>query len=420
VSAACNPSRDEDSPASTNGDPATAAPSRTFDPATETKKLRDHLASHDKPIAFLLGAGASAAVTAADGRSLIPAVTELTARCQTDVCAIDDETATAWTLITDALNPARRNIEEVLSAVRRMESAITGDDRLVGLSRDQLAKVESVIQATIAREVNPAAERYPEALPHLAMGRWIRRIDRSCPVEIFTTNYDTLIEQALEQEWVALFDGFVGARRPFFSAASLAREPMAPGRRWTRLWKIHGSVTWSILGRDTPHQRIVRGSEQSGGELILPSLLKYDESRKQPYLAILDRLRRVLTDYEDAILITAGYSFGDEHINEVIFEALEANPRLHVFALCHSDPAPEQALYEAALRRGNILVPGRTQAIVGGQPGTWYMSDNDGPAAERMSGIFHPDEDGSQTGALALGDFNILCALLDSIAGGHG
>jgi hypothetical protein len=104
----------------------------------------------------------------------------------------------------------------------------------------------------------------------------------------------------------------------------------------------------------------------------------------------------------------------------VIFEALEANPRLHVFALCHSDPAPEQALYEAALRRGNILVLGRTQAIVGGQPGTWYMSDNDGPAAERMSGIFHPDEDGSQTGALALGDFNILCALLDSIAGGHG
>lgn len=393
--------------------------SRTFDPAVETQKLRDHLASHDKPIAFLLGAGASAAVRATDGESLIPAVMELTSRCATAVEAIDDQAATAWELISQSLDSGRRNIEEILSAVRRMESAITGDDRLVGLSREQLKSTESVIQKTIAREVKPAQARFPDALPHLAMGRWIRRIDRSCPIEIFTTNYDTLIERALEQEWVPIFDGFVGARRPFFSGASLAREPMAPGRRWTRLWKIHGSITWSIIDKGSPLQRIVRGEEEEQGELILPSLMKYDESRKQPYLAILDRLRRVLTDYEDAILITAGYSFGDEHINEVLFEALDANPRLHVFALCHGDPAPDHALHQAALRRSNILVLGKTEAIVGGHRGTWRLTDPDGPTVERVAGIFEPDAAGSATGTMAIGDFNVLCELLDSIAGSN-
>ena len=392
----------------------------TFDPSVETQKLRDHLASHDKPIAFLLGAGASAAVQATDGEALIPAVAELTRRCESAICAIDTDTATAWKRINDSLESDRRNIEEILSAVRRMESAITGEDRLVGLTRHQLKSVESVIQQTIAREVNPPAGRFPETLPHLAMGRWIRRIDRSCPIEIFTTNYDTLIERSLEHEWVPVFDGFIGARRPFFSAASLAHESMAPGRRWTRLWKIHGSITWSMIDKDTPVQRIVRGSEQQEGELILPSLLKYDESRKQPYRAILDRLRSVLIDREDAILITCGYGFGDDHINEVIFEALEANPRLHVFALCHGDPAPDHALHQAALRRSNILVLGRTQAIIGGHLGGWRVTDSDGPMAERMAGIFEPDAEGSAIGSLALGDFNMLCGLLDSIAGSDG
>jgi hypothetical protein len=394
--------------------------SRTFDPSVETQKLRDHLASHDKPIAFLLGAGTSAAVQATDGEALIPAVAELTKRCEGAICAIDTDTATAWKRINDSLEAGRRNIEEILSAVRRMESAITGDDRLVGLSREQLQNAESVIQRTIAREVNPATERFPETLPHLAMGRWIRRIDRSCPVEIFTTNYDTLIERGLEQEWVPIFDGFIGARQPYFSAASLARESMAPGRRWTRLWKIHGSITWSIIDKDTPLQRIVRGSEQEGGELILPSLLKYDESRKQPYRTILDRLRSVLTEYEDAILVTSGYSFGDDHINEVIFEALDANPRLHVFALCHGDPAHDHVLHEVALRRSNILVLGKTKAIIGGHAGTWKLTDPDGPVVERMTGIFEPDAEGSVTGDLVLGDFNVLCVLLDAIAGGNG
>jgi hypothetical protein len=166
--------------------------------------------------------------------------------------------------------------------------------------------------------------------------------------------------------------------------------------------------------------------------LILPSLLKYDESRKQPYVAMMDRLGRVLTEREDVVLVTCGYSFSDQHINEVVFESLDANPRLHVFALCHSDPPATSQLVRAATRHPNILVLARRRAIVGSREGEWRLSD---PAlgASRLDGLFEPDSPGggsgtpasagasgaavTATGKLALGDINVLCLLLDRIAG---
>lgn len=389
----------------------------TFDPAIETQKLRDHLASHDKCIAFLFGAGTSV-VPGTDGNPLIPAVTELTKRCAVAVAAKDSSYGSAWDRVVAA--GADRTIEDILSAVRQMREAILPADTLGGLDAAGLAKLEAAIQEAISQEVRPPDNRIPADLPHRSLGRWIRRIDRSSPVELFTTNYDTLFERALEGEGVPLFDGFVGAHRPFFMPATLAREQMAPGRRWTRLWKIHGSVTWSQPSNGDG--RIVRGEEQASGQLILPSLLKYDESRKQPYVAMMDRLRRALAEREDAILVAAGYSFGDQHINEVIFEALDANPRLHVFVLCYSDPEEDSELGREARTRTNILVLGPTQGIVRGQVGTWLMQDptTNGP---RMAGLFVPDvtpssaSSGAVGGELRLGDFTVFCDLLGQIAG---
>jgi hypothetical protein len=406
---------------------------RWFDPLAEVQKLRDQLASHDKPIAFLFGAGTSAGVRGTDGKPLVPAVAELTKRCQLAVEGLGGPFPDAWKRIVAGLPADHRTIEDVLSAVRTMRIVVRGSDKLAGLRADELETLETELQTTISREARPDPGRFPTRLPHAALGRWLRRIERSLPIEIFTTNYDTVIERAIEEEWVPVFDGFIGAHRPFFSAASLAREAMAPGRRWTRLWKIHGSVTWTSVGspNDT---RILRGPETESGELILPSLLKYDESRKQPYVAMMDRLGRVLTEREDAILVACGYSFSDQHINEVIFESLEANPRLHVFALCHSDPAAASELVRAAQRHGNILVLGRTHAIVGGREGKWRLSDPT-LGATRLDGIFDqaPGTTGSAkavagggsggpgaaTGELMLGDVNVLCLLLDRIAGAN-
>src|SRR4051812_41731905 len=106
---------------------------RTFDPATEAQKLRDHLASHEKPIAFLFGAGTSAAVEGSDGEPLVPAIAELTRRCAAAVEAVGDSYKDAWKAIVDSLPDDQRTIEDILSAVRQMTDAILPGDKLGGL-----------------------------------------------------------------------------------------------------------------------------------------------------------------------------------------------------------------------------------------------------------------------------------------------
>ena len=99
--------------------------------------------------------------------------------------------------------------------------------------------------------------------------------DVNTPVEFFTTNYDLLLEQALEDCRVAYFDGFTGVRRPFFDIRAMEEDRLPS--RWARVWKLHGSLNWY----HHPNRGVLRGT-QSENELqrvIHPSHLKYEESR---------------------------------------------------------------------------------------------------------------------------------------------
>ncbi len=157
--------------------------------------------------------------------------------------------------------------------------------------------------------------------------------------------------------------------------------------------------------------------------MILPSFRKYDESRKQPYVAMLDRLGRVLTAREDTILITVGYSFGDEHINAVLFDALDARDRMHIVSLQFSDPPTDHELVKRAMGRPNLLVYGPAMATVGGVSGDWHLIE---PVDDRTAGLLdipfdsdaEPDPDKAPvTGQFRLGDFYWLGRFLDQITG---
>ncbi|MCW3101337.1 MAG: hypothetical protein JWL77_6955, partial [Chthonomonadaceae bacterium] len=145
----------------------------THDPRREVEKLRAHLASHDKPIAFLVGAGSSCAVRDPTGEPLVPAMAALGALCESAVKALGADYVAAWDRIVDDVNATRPscNIEEILSNVRRKISALGPGDSLAGLDRDRLRKVEEAIQATIARAARPDEARIPTSLPHHALAR---------------------------------------------------------------------------------------------------------------------------------------------------------------------------------------------------------------------------------------------------------
>lgn len=294
--------------------------------------------------------------------------------------------------------------------------AIGANDTLSGLNTNDLTQLEKTVRETIAAQVNPASSSFPSKLPHEDFVRWIARMPRAHPVEIFTTNYDVLIETALEAERVPAFDGFVGCNRPFFSHDSLTRPESAPGAAWTRLWKVHGSINWrleTMRGR----QRVVRTDPHNDGEMILPSHHKYDESRKQPYSALLDRLTRVL-ERDDAILFVCGYSFSDDHINAIIFDALEAKRRPHVIALQYADPEEGSVLADRAARFLNLMALGPQTAFIGGRGGRWRLEEVRGASQIAQAFQLAPSDENEQpsgAGTLLLGDFARFAEFLGAL-----
>ena len=392
--------------------------------------LRDHLARHDKRVAFLFGAGTSCAVRTPlpdddnKDQPLIPDVAALTGLCENTIKAEGDQYAEAWDSIWSACKETNQspNVEDVLSRLRMMLEAIGASETLAGLSKGELAKFEKLLRREIAKVASPSLDGIVEELPHRQFARWLIKVSRQHPVEVFTVNYDILIELGLETERVPVFDGFVGSYQPFFHPDSLRHKEWAPGENFTRLWKMHGSVTWrkeTVGGR----VRVVRGSPDQSGEMILPSFQKYDESRQQPYASFTDRLSRFL-EQDDALLVVCGFGFGDQHINDLIFEALENRPRTHVYALQYADPDQDSDLVKRAYQLHNLIVVGPDSGIIGSRHAKWGVPKGQDDVLKMYKLIVSQQEEATNTDSsvdlmtsikLRVCDFARFCHFLDSM-----
>lgn len=415
----------------------------THDPRRVVEDLRDHLAAHDRRLAFLLGAGTSSAVNIApppakgtkqQHKPLIPGIDALTAMCAAAVGEMGKTQAGAWqSLIKQCENSGRTaNVENVLSQVRLKMDAIGEGETLVGLDRSQLIEVEKTICSTIADSVVPADGIIPKRVPHDDFAEWVKKVNRTASLEIFTTNYDVLLERAFEASRVPVFDGFVGTLHAFFYPECLDDEDLLPKPKWIRLWKLHGSVNWTLKemeGDGGARKRIIRVQPAKSGELILPSHRKYDESRKQPYMAYMDRLSRILS-VEHALLITCGYSFGDEHINAILYGALDNRSTANIISLQFQALKETDELVKTAIRQSNLTVIGPNGAVISGVWGTWQLAEPiDMKTSSFMDAAFDsnalPEDEGSPAatsddlkGMMRLGDFNWFCQFLTAMSPG--
>jgi hypothetical protein len=168
-------------------------------------------------------------------------------------------------------------------------------------------------------------------------------------INIFTLNYDTLVEQAADAEGVVLLDGFVGTQRRVFRPESYEQDLYFPaetteGRvhrfdRVLHLYKLHGSITWTAGEPtiDDPYgvQSAAFSPEGTQPLLIYPTPAKYGETLGMPYSELFRRFAGSLVRPQ-AVLFVIGYGFGDEHVNAIIRQAL-AVPS---FTLVIIDPSP--------------------------------------------------------------------------------
>jgi hypothetical protein len=219
-----------------------ASPSRSHDPAEAVALLLEKLGQPRRHLSILLGAGASIAVGLPDLVKLGKDVRgELSAPHRTEYIRLTKQ----------------RDLEAFLSYLRTVRALLASSGTSFdGMTSDSATELDRAVTRAIATILSraPAASE-----AHERLAAWLGRSPRPSAVEVFTTNYDLVLESALDATGVPYFDGFVGLFRGHFRPDLI--EPDEPGGReqppvgWVRLWKLHGSVSWVI---DDASKRISR------------------------------------------------------------------------------------------------------------------------------------------------------------------
>lgn len=160
------------------------------------------------------------------------------------------------------------------------------------------------------------------------------RFRDNCTI-IFTTNYDTAIEQYCRYEGMELIDGFqkTGSNLVWNPAVYYQKPDL--DQKVITLFKLHGSLDWRKIGNEIIEFGMSARSMPGDTALIYPTETKeypYEEPFKTAY-KFLDRFFKTA---EVAIVI--GYSFRDRGITYIIDEAQSTNPNLKFIIVCGENP----------------------------------------------------------------------------------
>ena len=242
------------------------------------------------------------------------------------------------------VNALNANYETLLSTLYRWSSAMSsGVKNLVvenDFNFDKLDLDECIKEATnaLAAECALPKENYRDGLVthKLFLRKLLARPTDLKRVNIFTLNYDDLVEQAADAEGITLFDGFVGVKTRCFRPDSYEQdmhfsfdfEDSRSHRydRVLRLYKLHGSISWRAVGpsMDNPcgvESTGVEVNDDSKSMLLYPATGKFSESLGMPYAELFRRFSSAVVRPQ-SVLIVIGYGFADEHVNMIIRQAL--------------------------------------------------------------------------------------------------
>ena len=146
-------------------------------------------------------------------------------------------------------------------------------------------------------------------------------------VQLYTTNYHTLFEQAAQRMTFTIIDGFSFSYPRIFNGINFDHDVVYRERTRIKneesfvpnviqLFKLHGSIDWEKNG-----DKIFQKETTEHPCIIYPASEKYESSYEQPYFEMMSHLQSTLRK-EGTLLIVAGFGFQDKHIQNVIKEAV--------------------------------------------------------------------------------------------------
>ena len=166
-------------------------------------------------------------------------------------------------------------------------------------------------------------------------------------VNIFTLNYDLAFEYACDELGIEYINGFVGFNERNFRPEVYNYDFFFPGdttegkvrriERVIKYYKLHGSLNWVYKNqnKNNPYglyeipielvrMKLENKMDNLGEIMIYPTSSKKEYTLNFPYSELFRKFADRLQQPE-AVLFVVGYSFYDEHINDIIYQAL-ANP----------------------------------------------------------------------------------------------
>ena len=256
---------------------------------------------------FLLGAGCSVCV----GKPLIGRLTE------NILNEADDQLISHFQRLKSA-SDRLPTIEDLINYLVRYGEILGTITNAEGhsISIKQIDEWLTFIKKKIVAEI---ADDWEPSTYHQKFLRRVRGPGQRGPRDIFSLNYDTLLEASLDELRISYVDGFQGTNRAWFDAASF--DDVGAGYR---LFKLHGSINWT---RDNAgHVRRGRNANEDPRDepiVVYPSEQKYLQTQYGVYETLMNHFRnRLRLPGVNNCLIVLGYSFNDGHINEAICDAV--------------------------------------------------------------------------------------------------
>lgn len=166
-----------------------------------------------------------------------------------------------------------------------------------------------------------------------------------CTVWIFTTNYDVLLETSAALAEVDIETGFTGTTTRFFDPAQFVRTKgtLRDGRfiphsgLTVKLVKLHGSLSWASTGGSILEQHPDSLSKTHLRTMVLPRRRKVMDTLAAPYDQLFALASRALGS-DCRYLISCGFSFADDHINQTLLMPVLGSGKCRLSALCDQQP----------------------------------------------------------------------------------
>lgn len=153
------------------------------------------------------------------------------------------------------------------------------------------------------------------------------------PPWVFTTNYDLFNERAMDRSGISYSNGFSGTVERRFNPATyrlaLAEQLDITSRRWAAVdgfvhfCKLHGSINWfeENAGLYPIRESSASLDPSTDRMMIYPTPSKQTASFGSPYSDMFREFQRQVVQ-DQSVLVISGFSFGDEHVNNIIFQGL--------------------------------------------------------------------------------------------------